>query len=190
MPFYVYHRTLEKNAKQILTHGLKPCFRNNGEGYTKNTSIPKCDKSLDDLIEEKSLNKPKRLESNFAWLSLSHAKNENLHSNRKEVILKLEVDPLKVFVGNRFLWNVAYSSFRSSEYLYKPSTFEELSIVYWLNVISLNNFLHNKYEIKFTDNFDQDLKYDLIHKCKNRIHLEVIIPHIVEPSEISLCSQL
>ena len=184
--YHVYHRTLERNIHEIMSNGLNACYRNNGDGYTKNDLIYKFDKSLDVLNEKLSLNKPKRLKSNFAWLNLDYAKQQNLHSNEKEVILRLEVNPSMVFVSYRLLWAAARQSFKNSESNFPKSSFEELGSIYWLNVVDLNTFLQTNYKIKFTDDFDIDLKNHFIEYCGNKNSLEVIIPNRIEPSNISL----
>ena len=183
---HVYHRTLERNIHEIMSNGLNACYRNNGDGYTKNDLIYKFDKSLDLLNEKLSLNKPKRLESNFAWLNLDYAKQQNLHSSEKEIILRLEVNPSMVFVSYRLLWAAARQSFKNPESSFPKSSFEELGSIYWLNVVDLNTFLQTNYEIKFTDDFDIDLKNHFIEYCGNKNSLEVIIPNRIEPSKISI----
>ena len=183
---HVYHRTLERNIHEIMSNGLNACYRNNGDGYTKNDLIYKFDKSLDLLNEKLSLNKPKRLESNFAWLNLDYAKQQNLHSSEKEIILRLEVNPSMVFVSYRLLWAAARQSFKNPESSFPKSSFEELGSIYWLNVVDLNTFLQTNYEIKFTDDFDTDLKNHFIEYCGNKNSLEIIVPNGIEPSKISI----
>lgn len=184
--YHVYHRTLERNIHEIMSNGLNACYRNNGDGYTKNDLIYKFDKSLDLLNEKLSLNKPKRLESNFAWLNLDYAKQQNLHSSEKEVIIRLEVNPSMVFVSYRLLWAAARQSFKNPGSSFQKSSFEELGSIYWLNVVDLSTFLQINYEIKFTDDFDDDLKNHFIEYCGNKNSLEVIIPNRIEPSKISI----
>ena len=184
--YHVYHRTLERNIHEIMSNGLNACYRSNGEGYAKNDLIYKFDKSLDLLNEKLSLKKPKRLKSNFAWLNLDYAKQQNLHSSEKEVILRLEVNPSMVFVSYRLLWAAARLSFTNPGFSFQESSFEELGSIYWLNVVDLNTFLQTNYEIKFTDDFDDDLKNHFIESCGNKNSLEVIIPNRIEPSKISL----
>ena len=184
--YHVYHRTLERNIHEIMSNGLNACYRNNGDGYTKNDLIYKFDKSLDLLNEKLSLNKPKRVESNFAWLNLDYAKQQNLHSSEKEVIIRLEVNPSMVFVSYRLLWAAARQSFKNPGSSFQKSSFEELGSIYWLNVVDLSTFLQINYEIKFTDDFDDDLKNHFIEYCGNKNSLEVIIPNRIEPSKISI----
>lgn len=182
---YVYHRTLEKNVDKILTNGLDSCFRNNGNGYTQNNLLHECDKALDSLNENLSLNKPKRLDSNFAWLSIEDARRENIANHEKQVILKIEIDPSTVFVSHQMLWSVAYKAFLDSRSVPKAS-FEEIGVVYWLNVINLNIFLRGFYRMRFTDTFDKYLKEYLRDIWEASDKFEVIIPNRIESSMISI----
>ena len=149
---------MERNLHEILSNGLTSHNRGNRDGYTKNDLIFECDKHLDLLNENLSLNKPKRLESNFAWLNKEHAKRIHLHSGEKEVIIRLEVDPSMVFVSHQLLWNAAYNFYRNQCFNFPESSFEELGFIYWSNVINLDVFLSTKPEIKFPDDFNESLK--------------------------------
>jgi hypothetical protein len=145
----IYHRTLERNLHNILSNGLDTRYRGNQDGYTKNNLVFECDKRLDLLNEELSLNKPKRLESNYAWLNLEYAKEMNLSSDKKEVILKLEVDPSMVFVSHQLLWHAAYQSSKYPGFNLPNTSFEDIGLIYWLNVISIDTFLQNNPELNF-----------------------------------------
>ena len=91
-----------------------------------------------------------------------------------------------VFVSYRLLWSAARQSFKNPGFSFQKSSFEELGSIYWLNVVNLNTFLQTNYEIKFTDDFDDDLKNHIIESCGSKNSLEVIISNRIEPSKISI----
>ena len=153
---------MERNLHEILHNGLTSNYRGNRNGYTKTDLIFDFNKRLDVLNEKLSLNKPKRLESNFAWLNLENAKRVNLHSGEKEVIIRLEVEPSMVFVSHQFLWYAAYYFYKNADFNFPESSFEELGFIYWFNVINLDAFLSAKPEINFPDDFNECLKNNLL----------------------------
>ena len=167
----VFHNTYKEKLADILNNGINTSYRNKKSGYSKTDFVVNLDIELDKIADKYFKNKPKRHNSNFAWLDFEKAK---LLKFCDQIILEIIVDINTIYVSNQGLWQLCYKHVDNVD----KTDFRLFAQVYWKNVIPYKEYSISE-KLRLIDGFNQ------IYMDKTKLFYDIGPPEAIIPYDIS-----